>query len=90
MYQTTLYPGVLLDAASDLKLLASERWERKRYRDLLGGQFLQLRLFEKQPISTLACELIAETKLGNAKRQSSVSCQLKCKAPSLANCFFCG
>ena len=33
-------------------------WERKRYRDLLGGQFLQLRLFEKQPIRTLARELI--------------------------------
>ena len=43
---------------SDLKLLASEHWERKRYRDLLGGQFLQLRLFEKQPIRTLARELI--------------------------------
>ena len=25
LYQTTLYPGVLLDAASDLKFLASER-----------------------------------------------------------------
>ena len=58
LYQTTLYPGVLLDAASDLKLLASERWERERYRDLWAGQFPQLHLFEKRPIRTLARELI--------------------------------